>query len=132
MGHRRVVSVSSLEGDVVLASSVVVADTSLRRAVGLLGCASLQREEGIWIKPSSGVHTIGMRFPIDVIGLDKQLRVVRLWPSLKPYRVTAIVPAVRTVLELAAGRIVQSGLRLGDQLSIQESALFDESSIPTS
>lgn len=132
MGHRRVVSVSSLEGDVVLASSVVVAETSLRRAVGLLGCASLQREEGIWIKPSSGVHTIGMRFPIDVIGLDKQLRVVRLWPSLKPYRVTAIVPSVRTVLELAAGRIVHSGLRLGDQLRIQESTLLDEASIPNS
>lgn len=132
MGHRRVVSVSSLEGDVVLASSVVVADTSLRRAVGLLGCAHLQRDEGIWIKPSSGVHTIGMRFPIDVIGLDKELRVVRLWPSLKPYRITAIVPSVRTVLELAAGRIIQSGLRLGDQLRIQESALPDEASIPNS
>jgi len=132
MGHRRVVSVSSIERDIVLASIVMVADTSLRRAVGLLGCAHLQREEGIWIKPSSGVHTIGMRFPIDVIGLDKQLRVVRLWPSLKPYRITAIVPSVRTVLELAAGRIVQSGLRLGDQLHIQESALLDEASIPNS
>lgn len=132
MRPRRVVSVSSLAGDIVLASNVVVADTSLRRAVGLLGCAHLQHEEGIWIKPSSGVHTIGMRFPIDVIGLDKQLRVVRLWPSLKPYRITAIVPSIRTVLELAAGRIVQSGLRLGDQLRIQESALLDEASIPTS
>ncbi|WP_198137589.1 DUF192 domain-containing protein [Terriglobus sp. TAA 43] len=109
-----------------------MADTSISRAVGLLGRTHLQQDEGIWIKPSSGVHTIGMRFPIDVIGLDKQLRIVRLWPSLKPYRVTAIVPSIRTVLELASGRIVESGLRLGDQLRIQESALFDEASIPTS
>jgi uncharacterized protein len=122
MRHRRVVSVHTLASDHVLASNVVVANTSISRAVGLLGRTHLQPEEGIWIKPSSGVHTIGMRFSIDVIGLDAQFRVVRLWPSLKPYRVTAIVPSVRTVLELAAGRIVESGLRLGDQLRIQESA----------
>ena len=132
MRHGRVVSIHTFADDAVVASGVVVADTSISRAVGLLGRTHLQQEEGIWIKPSSGVHTIGMRFPIDVIGLDKQLRVVRLWHSLKPYRVTAIVPSVRTVLELAAGRIVESGLRLGDQLRIQESALFDEASIPIS
>ncbi len=132
MRHRRIISVHTFAEDAVVASSVVVADTSISRAVGLLGRTHLQQDEGIWIKPSSGVHTIGMRFPIDVIGLDKQLRIVRLWPSLKPYRVTAIVPSIRTVLELASGRIVESGLRLGDQLRIQESALFDEASIPTS
>ncbi|WP_156785179.1 DUF192 domain-containing protein [Terriglobus roseus] len=126
------VSVHTLAEDVVVASSVMVADTSVSRAVGLLGRSHLQREEGIWIKPSSGVHTIGMRFPIDVVGLDAQLRVVRLWPSLKPYRLTAIVPSVRTVLELAAGRIVESGLQLGDQLRIQESGLLHEAPIPTS
>lgn len=132
MRQRRVVTVHHVEQDVVLASTIVVADTSLRRAVGLLGHASLARDEGIWIKPSSGVHTIGMRFPIDVVGLDARFRVVRLWPSLKPYRVTAIVPSVRTVLELAAGTIVESGLRLGDQLRIQESALPDEALISAS
>lgn len=117
-----VVTVHHVPNGSVLAAHVTVADTSLRRAVGLLGHSSLPAEEGIWIKPSSGVHTIGMRFPIDVIGLDATLRVVRLWPSLKPYRLTAIVPSVRTVLELAAGRITESGLRLGDQLSMQELA----------
>jgi uncharacterized membrane protein (UPF0127 family) len=132
MRHRRVVTVHHIEEDTVLASSIVVADTSLRRAVGLLGRRCLPHNEGIWIKPSSGVHTIGMRFPIDVVGLDAKLRVVRLWPSLKPYRLTAIVPSVRSVLELAAGSIVLSGLRLGDQLRIQESAHSDEASISTS
>lgn len=132
MRHGRVVSVHHGEEDAVLASSIVVADTSLRRAVGLLGRQYLLQDEGIWIKPSSGVHTFGMRFPIDVVGLDAQLRVVRLWPSLKPYRVTAVVPSVRTVLELAAGRIVASGLRLGDQLRIQEPAHSNEASISTS
>lgn len=132
MGRKRMVTVSHSEEEATLASNVVVADTSLSRAVGLLGRTALAREEGIWIKPSSGVHTIGMRFPIDVVGLDAQLRVVRLWPSLKPYRLTAIVPSVRTVLELAAGRITESGLRLGDQLCIQEFALSDEASLSTS
>lgn len=120
MRRRRVVTVHQVQADAVLAANIVVAETSLRRAVGLLGHPHLSRDEGIWIKPSSGVHTVGMRFAIDVVGLDAQLRVVRLWPSLKPYRLTAIVPSVRSVLELAAGTIAESGLRLGDQLSIQE------------
>ncbi|MEK6399084.1 MAG: DUF192 domain-containing protein [Terriglobus sp.] len=120
MQHPRVVTVCCVGRNSVIASHVVVAETSLRRAVGLLGRTGLTSQEGIWIKPSSGVHTIGMRFPIDVVGLDAQCRVVRLWPSLQPYRLTAIVPSVRTVLELAAGRIHECGLQQGDQLQIQE------------
>ena len=92
------------------------ADTSLTRLVGLLGRNSLEAGEGIWIRPSSGIHTFGMRFVIDVVGLDREMRVVKLWARVKPQRATAISTKVQSVLELAAGEIEARSIRIGDTL----------------
>ncbi len=70
--------------------------------------------------PSSGVHTLGMMFSIDVIGLDKELRVVKLWPRLVPFRVTSVSLKVRSVVELEAGRIEACQVQLGDLLQISK------------
>jgi uncharacterized membrane protein (UPF0127 family) len=102
-------------------ASVEVADTSLSRAWGLLGRTGLDTGGGLWIRPSSGVHTFGMRFAIDVIGLDKEHRIVRLWRSLRPCRVTAVSTAVRSVLELPAGFVSQAGLEIGQKLHLEPS-----------
>lgn len=101
---------------ILLGDDIEVADSSLHRAWGLLGRTALQAGGGLWIKPSSGVHTFGMRFPIDVVGLDKAYRVVRLWHDLQPWRITSISTAVRSVVELPAGAIARSGLLVGDTL----------------
>jgi uncharacterized membrane protein (UPF0127 family) len=103
----------------VVAAAIAVADTSLRRAIGLLRHKHLAPDEGLWIRPSSGVHTFGMSFTIDVIGLDKRMRIVRLWPELRPNRMTALVPAVHSVLELASGSIAAHKLALGDEISLE-------------
>ena len=97
---------------------VEVASTSRTRMVGLLGRTGLDAGEGLWIKPSSGVHTIGMKFPIDVIGLDKKNRVIKLWRCLVPYRLTSIHWKMSSVLELPAGRIEECQIPLGDVLRI--------------
>jgi uncharacterized membrane protein (UPF0127 family) len=109
--------------DTQVADKIELADTSLRRMVGLLGKDRLAPEEGLWIKPSSGVHTIGMHFPIDVVGLGKSLRIVKLWSHLAPYRLTALHWKVRSVIELPAGSIAINGLQLGDQLTVRPSPL---------
>ena len=109
----------NLASATVIANAITVADTSLQRAVGLLRHKHLEQGAGIWIRPCSGVHTFGMSFAIDVIGLDKNMCVVRLWPKLRPNRMTAIYPSVRTVLEVASGAISASGVALGDQLILE-------------
>jgi uncharacterized membrane protein (UPF0127 family) len=106
---------------ILFSDAVEVADTSLSRVWGLLGRRGLDTGGGLWIRPSSGVHTFGMRFPIDVVGLDKDLRVVRLWPSLQPWRVTSISTVVRSVLELPAGFVFASGLQIGQKLHLESS-----------
>jgi uncharacterized membrane protein (UPF0127 family) len=120
----RVVTVTDETRETVIGSQIEVANTSLSRMFGLLGRRGLNAGEGLWIKPSSGVHTFGMMFPIDVIGLDKNLRVVKLWPRLVPFRVTSVNFKVSSVIELGAGQISECGVQLGDQLRVQFPADF--------
>ena len=115
----RLVTVTNSTRNAVVADRIQIADTSLTRLFGLLGKRHLDTGSGLWIKPSSGVHTLGMMFPIDVIGLDLELRVVKLWSNLVPFRVTSVSTKIRSVIELPAGHIAECGIKMGDVLQIQ-------------
>jgi hypothetical protein len=95
----------------------VVADTPLTRLKGLLGKKRLEPGEGILLRPTSAVHTFFMRFPIDVVFLDRDLRVLALATDLKPWRAAAHRSA-KAVLELPAGECERRGIRAGDRLEI--------------
>jgi uncharacterized membrane protein (UPF0127 family) len=102
----------------VVAERLEVASTSLTRMVGLLGRKGLDPDAGLWIKPSSGVHTLGMRFTIDVVGLDRDNRVIKLWRNLVPNRLTTVHWRMKSVIELPAGQIEASEIHVGDRLEI--------------
>jgi uncharacterized protein len=102
--------------------NIELADTSLKRMFGLLGRRGLDVGGGLWIKPSSGVHTFGMAFGIDVVGLDRDLKIIKLWRCLPPFRVTSVSLKLRSVIELPCGVIAQSQLQIGDQLQILSTA----------
>ena len=76
--------------------------TRHERARGLLGRATLDRDEALLLRRCRSVHTFGMRFPIDVVLLDRADRVVRVLP-VRPGRLVLPRPRVRHVLETAAG-----------------------------
>jgi uncharacterized membrane protein (UPF0127 family) len=97
---------------------ISVADSSLTRFLGLMGRKGLPAGEGLWIKPSSGVHTMWMRFTIDVVALDKHRKVCALWPQLKPWRISPVSFKVASVVELAPGAIGQLGIEVGDQFEM--------------
>jgi uncharacterized protein len=101
----------------VVGDQIRFANTALARLIGLLGAANLRAGEGLLLAPSSGVHTWGMSFPIDVVALDRRWRVRRVWGNLPPWRILCPTPATRIVLELPAGRAEQLHLRAGNQLS---------------
>jgi len=111
-----------------LAYRVKVADSMLSRLVGLLGKRSLRPDSGLWIVPSSGVHTLGMLFTIDVVFLDKNLKVVGLRELLRPFSITSLNLQAESVLELPAHSIIKSRTEIGDQLVVsdREQALTDE------
>ncbi len=101
-----------------IGTRIAVADTFLRRLVGLLGRRRLDADAGLWIVPSSGVHTFGMMFPIDVIGLDRELRVCAVWPKLRPWRTSGVSWRIHSVIELPTGSIERGNIQRGDQLEI--------------
>lgn len=102
-----------------LGQFVTVADTMLRRVVGLLGRTGLEPSAGMLIIPSQAVHTIAMRFPIDVLFLDRKGRVVHVRSELLPNRITGLHWKARCVLELPAGVIARTSTSVGDQLLIE-------------
>ncbi len=101
-----------------LATKVRKADSFLTRVVGLLKRKKLGPEEGLWLVPSKGIHTIGMKFPIDVIFLDKENKVVSVIPGLAPNRATGIHLSAHSALELPNGTIIKSHTEVGDQLDV--------------
>jgi uncharacterized protein len=98
---------------------VAVADTPWARVRGLLGRVKLRSDEGLWVIPSQGIHTIGLLFPIDVIYLDAEFKVVHLIESLKPLSIAPLRFKAASVLELPAHSIYGSGTELGDEILIR-------------
>jgi hypothetical protein len=74
--------------------------------------------KALWIVPCHGVHTLAMRFPIDVLYLDRNKVVVHLEQTLKPWRVAPVRRAAASVLELPDGTLHSTGTVLGDVLDI--------------
>ena len=101
-----------------LVSDLEIAETAWRRIKGLIGCSysSFRKGKGLRLFPCEGVHTIGMKFPIDVAYLDKDLRVVHVYNCLRPCRVGRISWKSRSVLELPAGVLADSRTEVGDTL----------------
>jgi uncharacterized membrane protein (UPF0127 family) len=93
----------------------VLADTALARMRGLLGRRELPSGEGILLKPASSVHMAFMRFPIDAVFLDRDLRVIKGASDLRPWR-AAGTRGAKAVLEIPAGEAGRRGLTVGDRL----------------
>src|ERR1700730_3038562 len=104
--------------DTMLADCAHIADTSKSRKTGLLKHDRLERGEGLWITPCEGVHTMGMKFPIDVLFLDKKRRVVKIRAAMPRWRMAASLFA-HSVLELPSGTAQATQTISGDQLEFE-------------
>ena len=114
-----VVALRREDGSVVC-ERCLLAETALTRMKGLLGRRYLPPGEGILLKPASSVHMAFMRFAIDAVFLDGDMRVVKIAADLKPWR-AAGARRSKSVLEIAAGEAARRGLTVGDRLSVDSS-----------
>jgi uncharacterized membrane protein (UPF0127 family) len=101
-----------------LADRAHIADSSKTRKTGLLKHDQLEPGEGLWITPCEGVHTVGMKFPIDVLFLDKRRKVVKIRASMPRWRIAACLWA-HSVLELPSGTAAATKTTRGDQLEFE-------------
>jgi hypothetical protein len=99
-----------------------VADSAEKRNKGLLGRECLAPGEGLWIIPCESVHTFWMRFPIDLVYLDRKKRIRKLKSSVPAWRLSACLRA-HSVIELPAGTIFQTQTRIGDILEFSPAAI---------
>ena len=100
----------------IVADRVLRASTLGDRLRGLLGRREMETGSALLLQPARQIHTIGMRFPIDVVFCDRDLRVLRVVRSLRPRRVTRYVRRAHYVVECAGGSVGE--LAPGDELSI--------------
>lgn len=109
------IRIVNLTRETELARRADVAETSAARSKGLLGRTELAPGSGIWIVPCESVHTFFMKFPIDLVYIDKRKRVKKVRSSVRPWRLSACLSA-RSIIELPAGTILLTQTAPGDQL----------------
>jgi hypothetical protein len=102
-----------------LAADVLAADSLLLRMKGLLGRKEFRLGQGMILKPCNSVHTLFMRFAIDVLFLDKANSVVGMIEDMKPYRISKIYLKAYYVIELPAGTIKITNTRLLDSITLK-------------
>jgi uncharacterized membrane protein (UPF0127 family) len=103
------------EGDVLAALDV--ANSHRSRLVGLLGKDGF--EGALLLRPSRSVHTLGMRFPIDVAFCDSEMRVIDVLAPMHQHRFGRPRWSARMVIEAEAGAFDRWQLRVGDRLEIK-------------
>ena len=102
-----------------LGHRIETADSGARRRKGLLGRDGLEPGGGLWIVPCEAVHTFAMRFPIDLVYLDRKKRVLKMRHSVPPGRISACLRA-HSIIELPAGTVRQAQVMPGDQLQFED------------
>jgi uncharacterized membrane protein (UPF0127 family) len=101
-----------------LGLNVACASTLPARLKALVGKLRISPGEGLWVVPSRGVRTLSLLFPIDLICLDTENRVIHLVEHLGPFRISSIRLSCASVLELPPHTIYASQTRIGDQFLI--------------
>jgi uncharacterized membrane protein (UPF0127 family) len=105
-----------------IARQVRLACSFQSRCLGLLSREAMPKGEGLLLIPGGSIHTLGMRFPIDVVFLNRQMRILGLAEHVRPWRVRVAPKGTRRVLELAAGQIAAHKLKQGIYLIVDADA----------
>ena len=93
-------------------------ETAVERMKGLLG-KKLELLSGLWILPCNSIHTIGMRYPLDLVYLDKTTKIIKLVENIPAWRFSLSLSA-HSVIEFNAGTIKRFDFQLGQTLDIEK------------
>lgn len=114
MGHS---AVNKTKG-ITLAENLEIANTFWRRFRGLMYKKELKTGNGLYISPCNSIHMFFMRFPLDIVFVDKQFRVLHTIESIKPWRISPIIKKSTGIFELPMGTLKSSGTVIGDYTGI--------------
>jgi hypothetical protein len=114
------VIVTNVARGTVVGETIEVAASATQKVKGLLGRECLEDGQGLLFKGAGSLHTLFMRFPIDVIYTDKHGKVVKLARAVRPFKLVAAPLRCHYALELPAGAILASKTQVGDHLRFEE------------
>lgn len=96
----------------------------IHRAIGLMGKKEIKDGQALWLTPSvipgsgNSIHTFFMRFSIDAIFVNPELKVVAVYEDLKPWKVTPPAWGANSVFEMKAGTLKHARVEVGDHLNV--------------
>src|SRR3982751_2765243 len=122
MARASLVRVRRAADGAVVCERCEIPESAFGRARGLLGRNGLEAGGGMLIDRAGSVHMFFMRFPIDVVFLDRDRDVVGVRHRLRPWRVAGARRAV-AALELQAGAAAAAGIEAGDELVFEDVAV---------
>lgn len=102
-----------------LVDRVEVAASLVARIIGLLGRQGLPPGQGMLLRPCSSIHTVGMRFSLDVVFFNRRMEVTRVWCALPPWRMATGGRGAHAALEMQAGWFPVGALAPGDRVELQ-------------
>jgi uncharacterized membrane protein (UPF0127 family) len=118
----RYVRIQNLTRGTLVAERCRVARSLRERTVGLLGTTELPPGDGLLIERTQSIHMFFVRYPIDVVFVDRDARVTRCVAAMRPWRVVWWARGARDCIELGVGTLEASATQIGDQLAISEVA----------
>lgn len=104
--------------NILLADRLLVTNSFWQRAAGLMGRKELRQGEGLLLVPCNSIHTLFMRFSIDVLFLSRDFTVMKIVHKMPPWRPASVCRGAFQVVELGAGTVSVAGVAVGDQLAI--------------
>lgn len=102
-----------------VASSLVEASGFFSRLRGLIGKDVLEDGAGLWMARCRAIHTFGMRFPIDVVFVDRNMTVKKTVKGVPPFRPMVFCLNAKGVIELPAGAIEKAQVQVGDRIKLE-------------
>jgi uncharacterized membrane protein (UPF0127 family) len=108
--------VKNADRETILGVAIEVAATAVQRVKGLLGRECLEDGQGLLFKNCSSLHTFFMQFPIDILYVDRQGKVLKAAQGVRPFKLVAAPFKAHYALELPVGAIRDSTTKVGDHL----------------
>lgn len=118
-------SLHRVQDGAAVAQTVSNASSFVRRLRGLIGCRHMPAGAAMWLRPGGSIHTFGMHIDIDVVFLDRELRVLAIHGDVGPRQVRLAPWRTSSTLELRAGRSTAIGLQPGDRLVVNSGGTND-------
>jgi uncharacterized protein len=101
-----------------IANKVEITESFSRRLIGLMGRKTLMQGQGLYFPGCASIHSFFMKFAIDVLFLDKEMKITKTINGLKPWRMAWAPLGTRHTLELSYGVLHTFNIIVGDTISL--------------